>query len=286
MPASEVATQGCQYFDLRLLSLPAAAMNLSFRGFWNGSNHPLRFVKILFSVHILNALVSYLLIYGKLGLPAMGIKGAALGTVVAMYAGALINGIHMFRDARNAGFLLHWPTREAHLQLLRLAIPDSLQQFFFSLSLLVLFGILAQAGATAMALGHILINVSLLLILPAIGLGMASTTLVSHAIGAGDLQKACRWGRDVACVTTVGLALLSLPLWIIPGQIISLFTSDTRMIAEGVLPLQLTALGIIAEATGLVLTQALLGAGASRTVMIIRFGRAVAGVTPFVMASC
>ncbi len=271
-PDPAIAEQGRHYFDIRLLSLPAAAMNLSFRGFWNGSNQPLRFVRILLAVHILNAITSYLLIYGKLGLPAMGVKGAALGTVIAMYAGALINGLHMFRDARKAGFLQCWPSRKAHLQLLRLAIPDSLQQFFFSLSLLLLFAILAQAGSTAMALGHILINVSLLMILPAIGLGMASTTLVSHAIGAGDLQKACRWGRDVALVATLALTLLSLPLWFCPEQIIGLFTSDERMMLEGVLPLQLTGLGIIAEATGLVLTQALLGAGASRTVMIVRFG--------------
>ncbi|WP_461534791.1 MATE family efflux transporter [Spongorhabdus nitratireducens] len=271
-PDPAIASHASDYFDIRLLSLPAAAMNLSFRGFWNGSNHPLRFVRILLLVHLLNALLSYLLIYGKLGLPAMGVEGAALGTLVAMYTGALVNGLFMWRDARDAGFLKDWPGRRVHFQLLKLAIPDSIQQFMFSLSLLLLFAILARAGATAMALGHILINVSLLLILPAIGLGMASTTLVSHAIGAGDPAKACRWGREVALVATLGLVVLSLPLWLIPEQIIGLFTSDLHMIDAGIVPLQITGLGIIAEATGIVLTQALLGAGASRTVMMIRFG--------------
>lgn len=267
---SDIALQAEAYFDIRILSLPAAAMSLSFRGYWNGTGCPACFVKILVVVHILNALISWLLIYGKLGLPALGIEGAAIGTVIAMYAGALLNGIIMWRSGRKGGFLHAWPALQHFRQLLRLAIPDSLQQLLFSFGLMMLFAILAQAGAAASALGHVLINLSLLLILPALGFGMAATSLVSHAIGAGNDCLAYLWGRDSAFIAFCVLLILNIPLWLFPAVILGLFTSDQALIQMGNLPLQLTGLGITAEAAGLVLTQALLGAGASKTVMIVR----------------
>ncbi len=258
------------YFDIRLFCLPAAAMSLSFRGYWNSIKTPARFVKILIIVHSLNVFSSWVLIYGELGFPALGVKGAALGTVIAMYAGALINGLYMFKEARSNGFLRQFPNLNHYQQLIRLALPDSFQQLLFALSLMVLFAILAQAGVTAMALGHLLINASLFLILPALGFGMAATTLVSHAIGSGNEHQAYIWGRDAALVATGFLVLLNLPIWLFSTQILGLFTNDQTMIDAGILPLRLTGLGITTEAAGLVLTQALLGAGASRTVMKVR----------------
>ena len=269
-PTNNLGLLAQDYFDIRVLALPAAAMNLSFRGYWNGTNEPARFVKVLIVVHLMNALISWILIYGKFGLPALGIKGAALGTVIAMYSGAFLNGSNMAKRAANNGFLRILPSPQHCKQLVRLAAPDSLQQFLFSLSLMALFAILAQAGTTAMALGHILINFSLLLILPAIGFGMAATTLVSHALGAKNNRQAQLWGQETAGIAFITLALLNLPIWLFPEQILALFITDQAIITTGVLPLKLTGLGITAEAAGLVLTQALLGAGASRTVMLVR----------------
>ena len=270
--STDIAQEARQYFDIRLLTLPAAAFNLSFRGFWNGTNNPGQFVRILVVVHLLNALISYLLIYGKLGMPEMGIKGAAMGTFIAMYAGASLNAFYLLNQRNPSGFLKQKVRWQHQKQLLQLATPDSLQQLLFAFSLTLLFSILAQTGATSMALGHILINISLVLILPAIGLGMASTTLVSHAIGEKDEPKAYLWGRDTALTAFFVLALLNLPIGLFPEQVLSLFTSDPDMIAAGIRPLQLTGLGVTAEAAGLVLTQALLGAGDSKTVMLIRTG--------------
>ena len=156
--------------------------------------------------------------------------------------------------------------------MLRLSLPNSLQQFFFAAGITLLFWIIAQVGTRELAVAHVLINLALFLILPGIGLGMAATTLVSQCMGERDFDSAHRWGWDVVKVAACGLALLGTPFWMFPEAILRLFVSDPALIELGRVPLMFTGLGMVIDATALVLTQALLGAGATRTVMAVSLG--------------
>jgi len=117
--------------------------------------------------------------------------------------------------------------------------------------------------------GHILINLSLLLILPAVGLGIASTSLVGQALGRQDSDDAYRWGWEVVRVAVFIMALVGIPLWLMPQEILRLFTPEQHLIELGTWPLRISGIAIAMEVTAMVLTQALLGAGASRQVMRI-----------------
>ncbi len=264
-------TEATDYFQIRATGLPAAAMSLSFRGFWNGIGEPKEYLKVLVCTHLGNVLVSFLLIYGKLGLPAMGIQGAALGTVLSLYSGALLNGWILSKQARKYGFLTHWRNPVALKRLIFLAIPDSLQQTLFALGMMMLFAIVAQLGISEMAIAHVLLTISLVLVLPGQGLGMAANTLVSQSLGARQPGTARRWGQQVMYTASVVLLLLCLPLILLPEQVLTLFFQDPALRAKAVTPLQLTCLGIVLDAPSLVFVQALLGAGANRTVLTIRF---------------
>lgn len=157
-------------------------------------------------------------------------------------------------------------------RMLRLSLPNSVQQFFFATGITALFWIIGRVGTAELAVAHVLINLALFLILPAIGLGMAATTLVSQSLGAEDFDSAHRWGWEVVKVAAIGLALLGAPFWLVPELILRLFVSDPALIELGSWPLRLTGLGMVIDATALVLTQALLGAGANRTVMAVSLG--------------
>lgn len=263
--------EATEYFQIRVMALTAAAMNLSFRGFWNGIGEPKGFMKLLVFTHLCNVLLSYLLIYGKLGLPTLGVKGAALGTFISMYLGAFLNLWILKKRARKYGFLTRWRNWTALKRLVFLAIPDSLQQTLFALGMMMLFAIVAQLGISEMAIAHVLLNISLMLILPGLGLGMAANTLVSKSLGAREPEVAWRWGQEVMYSASVVLLLLSLPLIFLPETILSLFLHDPSLLAMGAVPLQLTGLGLVLDAPSLVFVQALLGAGANRTVLCIRF---------------
>lgn len=268
----EVAAIGQDYFQWRVLAVCAVGMNFSFRGYWNGSHRSGMYLRILLGMHLFNAALSYCLIHGLLGLPRMGAEGSGLGTCIALYLGSLVYLVQTWRVARQGGFLRSQPRAIEFRVLLRLALPNSLQQFLFATGITLLFWIIAQIGTAELAVAHVLINLTLLLILPAIGLGMAATTLVSHSLGARDVDAALRWGWEVVRIAVCGLVLLGMPFWLFPTQILGLFVNDPALIELGTWPLRLTGLGMVLDAGALVLTQALLGAGASRTVMAVSLG--------------
>ncbi|WP_246480035.1 MATE family efflux transporter [Motiliproteus sediminis] len=257
------------YFDYRMYAVLAVGLNVCFRGYWNGINQSLVYLRVLVMMHLFNIAISYGLIFGAFGLPELGAPGAGLGTSIALYAGSALYALLTLRQARSRGFLRSMPSRDTLHGMLRLSIPNSLQQFMFAASVTVLLWIIARIGTQELAVAHVLIHLALLLILPAVGLGMAATTLVSHALGENRPDKASRLGWDVVKVALAILVTLSLPLWFFPEAILGLFLHDPALVALAVVPLQITCIAICADTAAIVFTQALLGAGANRTVMLV-----------------
>ncbi|WP_286238959.1 MATE family efflux transporter [Neptuniibacter halophilus] len=266
-PAVQEIASG--YFDYRTAAMLAVGLNLSFRGWWNGSKRPYHYFRALLITHLLNVIISYCLIFGEFGLPRLGAQGAGLGSAIALFSGALLNGFLFCRDPQ-AHRQINWFNLLPGLrQVIQLAVPHSLQQLFLALAICILIWIIGQLGTNEQAIAHVLINLSLFLILPAVGFGVASTSLISHDLGAGRVDAAAQWGWDVVKTALSTLCLLSLPLWFLPQQVLAIFLTSAPLIEQASLPLQLTALAICLDAAALVLTQSLLGVGANRTVLLI-----------------
>lgn len=267
---SAVEDIAASYFDYRTAAMLAVGLNLSFRGWWNGNKTPMIYFKVLIFTHLLNIGVSYCLIFGYLGMPQMGAPGAGLGSAIALYAGAIINAFLVFRNANSSGLFRWRPQGFLDLtRLLRLSLPHSVQQLFLALSICILIWIIGQLGTNDQAIAHVLINLSLFLILPAVGFGVASTSLVSHALGENKPLEALDWGWAVLKTALGFMLLLSIPLWLIPETILSLFLQSDQLIEKASLLLQLTALAICLDTATIVLTQSLYGVGANRTVLVI-----------------
>ena len=204
-------------------------------------------------------------------MPALGVKGAAIGTLIAMYIGAFLNFMALHKRAKHYGFFTQWRDTQALKRLIALAIPDSSQQTLFAVGVMLLFAMVAQLGIQEMAVAHVLINISLVIILPGLGLGMAANTLVSKSLGAQEPEQAWRWGQEIMYVALGVLLVLSLPLLLSPEPVLALFLHDPDLLTLGKRPLQLTGIGLILDVPSLVFIQALLGAGATRIVLYIRF---------------
>jgi putative MATE family efflux protein len=261
------------YFEWRTFAVIAVAFNFCFRGYWAGIGETKSYLKVLLWMHIANVVFSYILIFGfpPLSIPAFGAVGSGMGTCLALFLGTIIYLALTLKNAGHHGFSLHVPSKGMMKSLTQLAIPNSLQQGLFSLGVSVLFMIIGLIGSDQQAIGHILINLALLLILPCVGLGIAATSLVSHSLGAKNPEDAYQWGWEVVRLATFLMLFLGLPIALFADSILRLFTQDEGLIALGTTPLQITGASIILEVTALVLIQALLGAGASKKVMAINF---------------
>jgi multidrug resistance protein, MATE family len=268
-----VVAIGVPYFQVRLIAVTAVAMNFSFRGYFNGVNLSKLYMRTLVVMHVSNIAISYVLIFGALGFPELGAKGAAVGTTLATYLGTLTYFSLGLAHARKSGFLHGLPDRETFVTMLRLSVPTGVQQMFFAGGLTALFWIVGQVGTSELAAANVLVNIMLVGILPGLALGLAAASLVGQALGRGDEHDARRWGMDVARCASVALAVLGAPMLFVPELLLGAFIrNDPVTLALGVLPLRLVGATLWWDAIGSVLMNALLGAGDSRRVAAVAIG--------------
>ncbi len=255
------------YYAIRMAGLFAVGMNFCFRGYWTGVSRPMIYMRTLILMHACNIIISYGLIYGKFGLPEMGTNGAAVGTSLSLYIGSILYAVQCSWWSKRHGYLKQMPTLRSIRPLVRLTLPSSAQQFFFATGLTMLFWIIGRVGTEELAVAHVLINLVLFLILPAIGLGMAATTLVSECMGDNNPEAAYSWGWDVTKLAMFLLFLCGIPMWYAPETVLGLFFHDTALIELGRLPLRITGIAIFVDGMAIVLTNSLIGAGAAKDVM-------------------
>lgn len=278
-PDPAVVEAGVPYLQWRIMGMVAVGMNFSFRGYWSGVNLARLYLRTLVLMHGTNIALNWVLIYGNLGAPALGAAGAGIATTIAVYVGTAYYFVLALRHAGHAGFLRCMPGAAVLRSIARLSLPNAFQQLFFALGFNALFWIIAhgntsdQALATAeVAAANVVINVTLVAVLPGLGLGIACATLVGQALGRCDAADAQAWGWDVVKIAVVVMTVLGLPMLLFPDVILRGFLHEplTLEIARG--PLRLVGATIGIDAVGMVLMNALIGAGASRASMVVSIG--------------
>ena len=266
---SSVAAQGNVYFQARLIGLVAMGTNFVFRGYWNAVNLSKIYMRTIILMNVTNIFLNWVLIFGNLGAPQLGVLGAGIGTTAALYVGSAAYLLTAWRRAREGGFLARRPDRTTLRTLLRLSVPAGMQHVFFAAGMLAFFWILGNIGTAELAAGHVLSNLLLLWLLLTNGFGLAAASLVGQALGAGDVPAARAWGWYVTRLAMLVVGGLALPALLLPDVCLLLFLHDPTTLALARLPLQLTAATMALEALGMVLMNAHYGAGQSGRVLLI-----------------
>jgi len=265
----EVVDQGVPYFRARLAAMAALGVNFAFRGFWNGVNMSKIYMRTLLVMHASNIVLNWVLIFGHFGLPALGVAGAGIGSAIATFIGSGLYIVQGWKLARGNGFLRSLPDRTTMVTMLRLSVPTGIQQFFFAAGLTAFFWILGRVGTVELAASNVLVQLLLVAVLPGLGSGMAAASLVSQALGKNDPADAMAWGWDVAKLATVAVGFMALFGLFFPDVLLSPFLHDDETLALARLPLRLLAATMSLDTLGMVLMNALLGAGDNVRVMVV-----------------
>ncbi len=260
---------GIPYLQVRIVSMIAVGMNFSFRGYWSAIHMTGVYLRTLLIMHAINIFLNWVLIFGNLGAPELGVFGAGLATTFSLYIGTVLYFFFAIRHASDKGFLHRIPSRSTLWQQFRLSLPSSLQQLFFSAGLVTLIWIVGRIGTAEVAAVNVLMTFHITAILPAFGIALASTTLVGNALGRGDKEDAARWGWNGSALTFLYGIVLSIILIPFANPILGVFLTnpETRQLAY--LPMILWALMISFDTMGMVLMNALIGAGDTHRAMRI-----------------
>lgn len=275
-PDPAVLDVGVPYLQARLVAMSAVAVNFAFRGYWNAIDMSRLYLRTLLVMHACNIFFNWVLIFGNLGAPELGAAGAGVSSAIATYVGSIFYVILGLRHVRSAGFLQRLPDRETLGGILKLALPNGVQQVAFAAGFNALFWILGHIGLESadhstveVASANALVNITMVALLPGIALGMAAASLVGQALGRKEPDDAYAWGWDVVKVAMLVMGGLGLPMALVPDLVLSPFLHSEEALDLARLPLRLVGLFIAVDGIGLVLMNALLGAGANRVVMVV-----------------
>jgi putative MATE family efflux protein len=220
------------------------------------------------AVNVCHVAVSYLLIFGKFGLPQMGVAGAAVAIGVSELMGAVILGaIAARRGLWAPGFKgLSWGATRA---VWRLGSPTVVERLLVNGMQGFYTRLLTGFGTAAFAAHRIGVDMEAVSFLPALGFAQAATTIVGQRLGAKDHEGARRAGWVTTQISCIFMGILGLSFYFFAEQWMRLFTPDPEVIKYGVKFCTVAAFIQIPLAFAMVISGALRGAGETRWVMMM-----------------
>lgn len=266
-----VQSLGADYLAIRLSGAGFLVANFAFRGYWNGVGRSTVYLRTILLIHAVNIGLNGLLIYGTLGFPRLGVRGAAYASVLGAAVGTASYVWRAWRASRAHGFLhgIGGSARRALRGVLRLSVPTGVQNTFLSAGFVLFYRLAGQLGTRELAISNVLIQLAMVCLLPSVGFGLAAATMVGVSLGGGQRAQAAQWVRTAVAVATVAMALPAGALVLLPRLWLGTLLNDPAAAALGVLPLVMLGLVQPFDAVGSVLSQSLLGAGAVRAVMLL-----------------
>ena len=226
----------------------------------------------LVSANLINVFSNWVLIFGNLGLPALGVAGAAWATVVSSgYMALFLAGAAVLheRGARTGLFRipLHIDLRRLR-QLLGLGIPAALQLLLEVGVFALATGLVGRLAPTALAAHQIALNLASVTYMVPLGISSAAAVRVGQALGRGDTAAAGRSGW-VALLLSAGFMTVAAMVFVtLAVPLVRLFTADVGVVAAGVSLLYVAAVFQLFDGVQVVAIGALRGAGDTRTPLI------------------
>jgi putative MATE family efflux protein len=224
-------------------------------------------LRAMIGVNIIHLLLAFPLIFGLLGLPRLGVMGAALASGLSEGAGAIWLLWQAFRRGIFGGRGDRWTEGEL-VRILRVGLPAAAERLLTHGMQLVYARIVIGFGVAAYAAHQVGLSIESMSFIPGLGFAKAVTALVGQRIGARDPEGARICARQG---NLLGLGIMS--VWgaafvLFPTVWVSLFTSDRAVLAYSV-PL-LTVMGLLQPplAIAMVMSGAMRGAGETRLVLL------------------
>jgi len=221
--------------------------------------------------NLLNWFGNWVLIYGKFGMPALGVNGSAISTCISRIAmaAALLGFAWRYERKRGHPLFRHWagPQLDRLRKLIRIGAPAAgqivLEVGAWNLSTFAA----GYLTPVALATHAIALNYASVSYMVPLGVSAAAAVSVGHAIGAGDPARARRAGWLALALGTGFMLMAAVAFWVAPKPLISLYTRDPRVLAVGPSLLWIAAAFQIFDGIQTVCTGALRGLGETRVPM-------------------
>ena len=253
------------YFRIMLYAQVPAVINWSSNQFFMGIHRPLVTMVSALCGQVVNIAASYVLIFGKLGMPAMGIAGAGWGTFIGIGAAAFLNLTVFMSRPMNAAFgsrRTAGPDPARMRDLLAVGVPAGLGLAAnVALWGIMLSALVGRFGREALAATSAVLSYTTLSAMPVVGIATALTAAVGKAIGAGRKDLAIRQTRICLGACLIYMGCIGAGFFFLRDVLIVFWSQDADVIAIGSQILIFAALYQVFHAARIIYIGALRGAG-------------------------
>lgn len=244
-------------------------------GIFRGAGNASIAMRSLWVGNMLNIVLDPLLIFGFSFIPAMGIKGAAIATLIGRGVGVLYQLYYLQKSTNTLKLKLsHFkPDFGVMKGLISIASPATFQFIIASASWIFLASMVADYGSAASAGYQTAIRLFVFFILPAWGMSNAVATLVGQNLGAQLPDRAEESVKITSKYNAMFMAAVTILLIVFAYPLVNIFVpaAETDQIGYAVLSLQIISSGYIFYGLAMVITQAFNGAGDTKTPTWIYF---------------
>lgn len=263
---------GLNYFRIVILGFIFQSFNLSIFASMRGTGDTKTPMIINVCINILNVIGNYILIFGKLGLPALGVTGAGLSTSLSHVIASivlfimLLNKSHTVRLDISKGFKFN---RDILENLIKVGGPAALEQVGFRIGVILFIRIVSGLGTVVYATHQIASNVISLSFAPGQSFGIAASTLVGKSLGEERIDKADTFIKETNRLALLSSIFFGLLFFFFGPKLTGLYTDDLLIIEQSVNVMKIIALIQPFQASAFAISGGLRGAGDTVSTLIV-----------------
>ncbi|RAJ88178.1 putative MATE family efflux protein [Chitinophaga dinghuensis] len=259
------------FIRIRIWGLPLLMMLSMANAFYIGSGHSKVLAVTSFCQEIVNIVFDYGLIFGKLGLPAMGLNGAATASIIAEATGFTVAYSILFLKRYYLTYSLFSylrPSWDILKSILNVSAPI-IVQFLFSIgSWFVFFIFIEHLGERPLAISNMLRSVFGLFGIFTWALAATCNTMVSNLIGQGKQDQVFKAIRRISLYSLACSLVVCALVNIFPYTLLHIYTTDAGLIADSILSIRVISLSTLLMAVSAVVLNGVTGTGNTRMNLI------------------
>jgi multidrug resistance protein, MATE family len=264
-----VLADASAYLHIVLPALPLSFVEAAAAASLQGAGDTRRPLGVAAAGSIANIFLSNILIFGHLGAPALGVRGAAIGHAATMSIEGVLLAAALFSSRSPIPLRRVRADRASLRRVLAVSGPAFAEKGVYHAGYLSYVAIVGLLGATAMAANQALLAIEAVCFLSADGFGVAAGALVAQKLGAGKSGEAERAGLFAAMMSTALLTALGAVFLLAPRPLVAVFSSDAELVTTGAKALVVAGVAQPFMAFATVIGMSLRGAGDTRTALRI-----------------
>lgn len=263
-----------EFLDWRVFGFFFSFVNVMFRALFIGITRTKVLTLNAVIMAMTNVLLDYLLIFGHWGFPQMGIKGAAIASVIAEGVSIVFFVVYTRWTVDIKKYALN-QFRSFDVRLLKRVLNISIftmLQYFISLSTyFMLFVAVEHLGQRELAIANIVRSVYVVLLIPVNSLSTATNSFVSNSIGAGHKEQVIPIIRKISFISLGIVAIFVAVACLFPSSILSVYTNDATLIHASIPSLYVISGALLIAAVANIVFNGVTGTGNTRSAFAMEF---------------